>query len=248
MNQPARRCILAVFAHPDDETSASAGTLTKYAREGAEIQVVTATRGELGELGTGGLSIERKDLPAVREAELKAALELYGAKPPMILDYRDQGLMTADFETLTQDVLRAIVSTQPDVVITFGPSGISNHDDHKTIHRAATEAFHRYRQTAVSEPRLYYVALPKEAAVQFELALHPSEMSPSVCIDIADVKPIKLAGLRTYRSQADAQELANLFESDQFSYEWFHQAYPAVAPTEQPVSGFWHDGVSSVTQ
>jgi len=43
MNQPARRCILAVFAHPDDETSTAAGTFIKYAREGVEIHVVTVT-------------------------------------------------------------------------------------------------------------------------------------------------------------------------------------------------------------
>ena len=80
MHQPARHCILAVFAHPDDETSTAAGTLTKYAREGVDIHVVTATRGERGALGTGDLKIERRDLPAIREAELRAALTLYGAK------------------------------------------------------------------------------------------------------------------------------------------------------------------------
>jgi LmbE family N-acetylglucosaminyl deacetylase len=245
MTQPARRCILAVFAHPDDETSASAGTFVKYAREGVEIHVITATRGELGELGTGDLNIERHDLPAVREAELRAVLDLYGVNQPILLSYRDQGLLTADFETLTQDVLQIMSAVRPDVVITFGPSGISNHDDHKAIHRATTEAFHRYHQTMAGEPRLYYVAIPQEVAAQFAFDLHPSEMTLSVCIDIAKVKPIKLQGLRTYRSQADAQELAVLFESDQFSQEWFYQAYPAVSPTTPPVSGFWEEALPS---
>src|SRR4030095_13009934 len=129
MHQPARRCILAVFAHPDDETSTAAGTFTKYAREGVEIHVVNATRGERGPLGPGDLKIERRDLPAIREAELRAALTLYGAHRPILLDYRDQELITADFETLTQDVLRAMASVRPDVVITFGPSGIVS--DHR---------------------------------------------------------------------------------------------------------------------
>src|SRR5437016_4861489 len=129
MNQPARRCMLAVFAHPDDETSAAAGTFIQYAREGVDIHVVTATRGERGDLGTGDLTIERRDLPAVREAELRAVLALYGANQPILLDYRDQELITADFATLTQDVLRAIASVRPDVVINFGPSVISEHAD-----------------------------------------------------------------------------------------------------------------------
>ena len=241
MSQPARRCILAIFAHPDDETSAAAGTLIKYAREGVDIHVVTATRGECGDLGTGNLTIERRDLPAVREAELRAVLALYGANQPILLDYHDQELIAADFETLTQDVLRAMASVQPDVVITFGPSGISGHDDHKTMHRAATEAFHRYRRTAVVAPSLYYVAMPHEMAAQFAFHLHPSEMTLSVCIDIAEVKPMKLQGLRTYRSQTDAQELAVLFASDQFSHEWFYQAYPVLSLTGSPAGGFWHE-------
>ena len=241
MNQPAQRCILAVFAHPDDETSAAAGTFIHYAREGVDIHVVTATRGECGDLGTGDLTIARRDLPAVREAELRAVLALYGAHPPILLDYRDQELITADFETLTQDVLRVMVSVQPEVVITFGPSGISGHEDHQTVHRVTTEAFHRYRPTAVVAPRLYYVALPHEMAAQFAFRLHPSEMILSVCIYITEVKPMKLQGLRTYRSQTDAQELAVLFEADHFSHEWFYQAYPALSPTESPARGFWHE-------
>src|SRR5215510_9425019 len=147
MSPPARRCLLAVFVHPDDETSAAAGTLMHYARAGVDVYVVTATRGERGDLGTGDLTIARPDLPAVREAELRAVLALYGARPPILLDYRDQELSTADCATLTHDVLRIMVAVQPEVVLTCGPTGISGHEDHKTVHRAATAAFHRYRTT-----------------------------------------------------------------------------------------------------
>jgi LmbE family N-acetylglucosaminyl deacetylase len=241
MSQPARRCLLAVFAHPDDETSAAAGTLIHYARAGVDIHVVTATRGERGDLGTGDVPIARRDLPAVREAELRAVLALYGAHPPILLDYRDQELSTADFPTLTHDVWRVMMAVRPEVVLTFGPTGISGHEDHKTIHRAATAAFHRYRSTTVVAPRLYYVALPPAMAAQFAFDLHPTEMTLSVCLDIAAVKPLKLQGLRMYRSQRDAQELAGLFASDHFSYEWFYQAYPLLAPTASPARGLWQE-------
>src|SRR5215813_8199625 len=164
MSPPARRCLLAVFAHPDDETSAAAGTLMHYARAGVDVYVVTATRGEHGDLGTGDLTIARQDLPAMRELELRTVLALYGAHPPILLDYRDQELSTADCATLTHDVWRVMVAVQPEVVLTFGPSGISGHDDHKTIHRVTTKAFHRYRPTAVVAPRLYYVARPSAVA------------------------------------------------------------------------------------
>ena len=239
MSPPARRCLLAVFAHPDDETSAAAGTLIHYARAGVDMYVVTATRGERGDLGTGDVPIARRDLPAVREAELRAVLALYGAHPPILLDYRDQELSTADFETLTHDVWRVMVSVRPEVVITFGPSGISGHEDHKTVHRVTTAAFHRYRPTVVVAPRLYYVAIPPEVAAQFAFRVHPSEMTLSVCLDIAAVKPLKLQGLRLYRSQRDAQELAVLFASEQFNYEWFYQVYPVLPPTASPARGLW---------
>src|SRR4029453_15357633 len=129
MSQPARRCLLAVFAHPDDETSAAAGTLIHYAREGVDIYVVTATRGERGDLGTGDRTIARHDLPAVREAELRAVLPPYGAHPPILLAYREQKPSTPNVATLAHDVLRVMVAVQPEVVLTFGPTGISGHED-----------------------------------------------------------------------------------------------------------------------
>ena len=234
-----RKCILGLFAHPDDETSSCAGTFTRYAHEGVEIYVATATRGELGGLGTGDLTITRDELPQVRETELRSVLQLYGAHPPILFDYRDQELINADFETLVQTVLAVIEQTQPDVILTFGPSGISNHDDHKTIHRAALEAFHRYRTTAQYEPRLYYVALPEAMARQNGFTLDATEMDISVSIDITEVKSVKINALRRYRSQPDAQELAILFEADEFNTEWFHQAYPP-APNTTPVApSFW---------
>ena len=95
-----RRCILGVFAHPDDETTSCGGTLMRYARQGVEIYVVTATRGEQGSLGTGGLILTREELPRVREAEMRAVLRLLGTHPPIFLGYTDQGLSDADFGKL----------------------------------------------------------------------------------------------------------------------------------------------------
>ena len=234
-----RRCILGVFAHPDDETSGCAGTFAKYARQGVEVYVVTATRGERGELGTGGLTIDRENLPAVRENELRAVLELYGANPPILFGYRDQEVSSAAFEELVQHILAAMERTTPDVVITFGPSGISNHADHKAIHGAACEAFHRYRQPLGRDLRLYYMALPEDIARRFAFNLDATEMDVSVTVDITALKPVKVRALRMYRSQPDAQALADLFESNPWNAEWFHQAYPAVALTSQTAAGFW---------
>ena len=234
-----RRCILGVFAHPDDETSSAGGIFTRYVREGAEVHVVTATRGELGTLGTAGNSIAREELPAVREAELRAVLELYGAHPPLLLDYRDQELKQADFQELASQVLEVMERVRPDVVITFGPLGISRHDDHVAIHRATVEAFHRHRASTGGAARLFYVALPQEAIDHYGLELAGPEASPTVVIDISEQKAVKVRALRTYASQEDAQYLAELFEQSPFAgTEAFHQAYPPV-PEGAVSSGFW---------
>ena len=234
----SRRCILGVFAHPDDETSGAAGTFTKYAREGVDIFVTTATRGEQGALGTGGLKIDRRDLPAVREAELRSVLEMFGIHPPILLGYRDQELADADFEELVGRVESVMARLRPDVVITFGPMGISNHRDHITIHRATVEAFDRYRAYAKPDPRLAYIAIPEEAAKRFHLELQGPEVTPTVVIDISRDRPVKIQALRMYRSQEDAQQLADMFEAEPLGIEAFHQAYPPVADGRVD-DGFW---------
>ena len=110
------------------------------------------------------------------------------------------------------------------MVITFGPMGISHHDDHISIHRATVEAFHRYRTSSDLEPRLFYVALPKEAAERFELSLDGPEIQPTVIVDTKEHKSVKIQALRVYRSQEDAQHLADLFEASDIDIEAFHQA------------------------
>ena len=236
-----RRAILGVFAHPDDETSGAGGTFTRYAREGVQIVVATATLGEQGNLGTGGSKIRRAELPQVRERELRQVLQSYGARPPVLLGYRDQEVKDADFAELTGKVHRVMVDTRPDVVITFGPRGISDHDDHVTVHRAAVEAFHRYRES-VPGARLYYVAIPKAFvdAVEFDLDLDGPEVDPHVLVDISDTLAVKVQALRTYSSQQDAQELADMFEQRAPAFEAFHQAYPPWTE-ERTVAGFWED-------
>ena len=233
-----RRCILGVFAHPDDETSSSAGTFARYTREGVDVYVATATRGERGTLGTGGAVIDRRELPAVREAELRALLKMVGAHPPVFLDYRDGELSEADFQEVVGRVLSVMEEVRPDAVITWGPSGVSRHDDHIAIHRATMEAFKSYSAAGDGKPRLFYVALPEDVAQRFELDLHPLEMSPTVIVDISGHKALKIEALRSYRSQEDAQELADMFEADAFDVEAYHQALPPV-PVGQMSGGFW---------
>ena len=234
----ARRRILGVFAHPDDETTGCAGTFMRYAREGVEVYVATATRGEQGTLGTGGMLISREDLPAIREAELRSVLEVLGVNPPLFLGYKDQQLSGVDGYELSSKIGSVMRDTQPNVVITFGPTGISHHDDHIAVHRATLDAFRRYRESAPAAARLFYVAIPEEIASQLDLHLHPSETSPNVVIDIAAHKEAKIRAIRMFKSQEDAQQVAELFENNPFDAEAFHQACPR-ASVDSVSTGFW---------
>ena len=233
----SRRSILGVFAHPDDETSGAGGTFVRYAREGVDIYVATATRGEQGTLGAQGDVVTREELPGVREAEMRAVLKTYGVHPPMFLDYKDQEVNSADFDGLVGKVSSVMERTAPEVVITFGPHGISRHQDHIAVHRATIEAFRRYRRSMTPRTRLFYVAIPQDAARQYELDLDGPEVDPTVLVDITEFKPLKIQGLRMYKSQADAQLLAGVFQNAP-PVEGFHQAWPK-APKGIVAAGFW---------
>ncbi len=237
---PTRRCILGVFAHPDDETSCAGGTFSRYARAGVDVYVATATRGEQGTLGTNGQVVTRADLPRVRAMELCAVLQLYGAKPPIFLGYRDQEVAHANADELTAKIAAVMAAITPDVVLTFGPLGLSGHPDHVAVHRATVAAFHHYRHRTTAQPRLYYKALLPSAMQALGLTLTGPEGEPTVVIDIAAQKALKVRALRTYTTQEDAQRLAGLVEQSPWAVEGFHQAYPPTS-TRVLATGFWEE-------
>ena len=147
--------LLAVFAHPDDETFRPGGTLALLARAGVRVHVLTATRGEAGSCGDPPLCAP-DELPAVRERELRCACAALGIEPPLLLDYRDGSLQQADAETLIAQILAVAREIEPQVMLSFGPDGLSGHPDHIAIGRWASEAFQRAEKVSA----LYTVAVP----------------------------------------------------------------------------------------
>jgi len=144
--------LLAVLAHPDDETFGIGGTLALYARRGANVYLVCATRGEAGEMDErlmrGFSSVAER-----REAELRCAAEKLGLKQVYFLNYRDSGMPGAvdnqhpqalaaqPTEKIAADIAHYIRLLQPHVVITFDPIGGYGHPDHIAIHKATVHAF-----------------------------------------------------------------------------------------------------------
>lgn len=138
---------LVIGAHPDDETILTGGTLALLAEQGAQVHLVTATRGEGGDPGDPPLT-DRSLLGTLREAELRRAAEALGAASVTFLGYQDPLVgpddemyaFEADFDTLTAQLLGAIGELQPEVVITHGSDGEYGHPAHQLVHQAARAA------------------------------------------------------------------------------------------------------------
>jgi LmbE family N-acetylglucosaminyl deacetylase len=131
--------LLAVFAHPDDEAFGVGGSLTKYAAEGVGVYLVSATRGEAGEIAEPDMAT-KANLPYVREQELRCAAESYGIHPPIFMDYVDGQLPIVNQGQAVGKLVRLLREIRPQVVVTFGPEGIYGHYDHIAVHRWTTIA------------------------------------------------------------------------------------------------------------
>ena len=132
--------LMCVLAHPDDESLGNGGVLAKYAAEGVETYLVTATRGQRGWAGSEsdypGLAVLGKR----REAELLAAAEVLGIRRVEFLDYIDGDLDQALPAEAVAKIVGHLRRVKPDVVVTFGPDGAYGHPDHIAICQLTTAA------------------------------------------------------------------------------------------------------------
>ena len=134
------RALTAIFAHPDDETFATGGTLAKYAEAGVRCSLYSATDGDAGR--ASGISVSsRAELGRIRRAELKAACDVLGIAALETGGHPDGALAAADPDVVMSEIVSLIRRERPQVVLTFGPEGApTGHKDHRAISRLATAA------------------------------------------------------------------------------------------------------------
>lgn len=132
--------LMCILAHPDDESLGMGGTLARYAKEGIETFLVTATRGERGRFGDAAVRPALQVVGEMREAELRAAGTELGIREIHFLDYIDGDLDRADPIEAQRKIARFIRSFKPHVVVTFGPDGAYGHPDHIAISQLASAA------------------------------------------------------------------------------------------------------------
>lgn len=220
--------LMGIFAHPDDEAFGTGGTLTRYAAEGHDVYLVTATRGEAGLIREPGLATPA-NLPYVREQELHCACQIYGIHSPRFLDYQDGQLTIVNQGQAVGRLVRIIQELRPQVIITFGPDGIYGHYDHVAVSRwtgiavelAADPDCFPAGEAGVCQPhqvsKVYWRALPQAQVaamvdeegnpaavmmdgVPFYFAARPEEEITSI-IDVSDYVDAKLRGIQCHATQ-----------------------------------------------
>jgi LmbE family N-acetylglucosaminyl deacetylase len=205
------RSILLVFAHPDDESSGVSGTVKKYTQQGIPVDLITATRGEKGSrVGVPA----NMDTGTVREAELRAAAAIMGIRNIYLLGYVDGELYKPNIDEVASKIADIMRRVEPEIVITFGPDGISGHMDHITVGKAATKAFKKLTAEGKGPRKLYYVTIAASAlpdADEYGVATRPDD-EIAISTDISEYFDSKIKALSAHRSQQDARDLIEMFK------------------------------------
>jgi LmbE family N-acetylglucosaminyl deacetylase len=221
------RTLLAVFAHPDDESLACGGLLAWCALMGARVAILCVTQGEAGP-GAPDPDVLRE----ARTQELQAAATVLGATDVIVLRHPDGMLPWVDPDVLEADIRDVIVRFQPDVVVTFGEDGLYWHPDHVTVHERTTAAVASLDGGA---PALYYVSMPPAAmraliehargvagadtplsifGIENPDAFGDGALPPTLVLDAGSFAGQKLAAIKCHRTQLEGSALALVAEGD----------------------------------
>ena len=237
--------LAAVFAHPDDDAFGISGTCALHS-EDVELMVVFATSGESGRISDPILAT-RETLGRVREAEALAAYRVLGIEPNLrFLRHPDGDVTRVPREGLRREVEEALEAFRPDVVITFGPEGITAHEDHVAIGAVATDAFDAVRERlgGAAPRRLLHIAIGQGLMDRLSDELRSRGLEPldptepfqprgvpdqtiGVRVDCSSVVGRKLDALREHRTQAaDLEDLPQDLWPEVLSTEQFVIARP----------------------
>jgi N-acetyl-1-D-myo-inositol-2-amino-2-deoxy-alpha-D-glucopyranoside deacetylase len=171
--------LLLVHAHPDDEAISTGGVMMKAKAHGHRVVLITATRGEVGEIYNMDEATSRPHLGEIRTQELKAASEILGVDRQEFLGYRDSGMVdTADnkdprsFHQARLDEAAGKVAVflreeRPDVVVTYGEDGVYGHPDHIKAHHVTNAALDMLEREGSPVKKLYYTAIPRSGMEEF---------------------------------------------------------------------------------
>jgi N-acetyl-1-D-myo-inositol-2-amino-2-deoxy-alpha-D-glucopyranoside deacetylase len=175
--------LLLVHAHPDDEAISTGGVMLKARADGHRVVLVTATRGEVGEIHNMDEGATRPRLGEVRTSELENAARVLGVNRGEFLGYRDSGMVgTADNENpesfhqaplgeAAAKLAAILREERPDVVVTYDADGTYGHPDHIKAHLTTNAALDLLEKEGWRPTKLYYTGIPRTLMQQFMEAL-----------------------------------------------------------------------------
>ena len=229
------RRLMAITAHPDDESANFGGSLRLYAERGVETSVVCLTPGQAAS-HRGGAKTDA-ELADMRRKEFAAACEILKVRRAVVLDYPDGRLHRQETYHVVCELVRQIREFQPRVLLTFGPEGgVTGHTDHSMTSMFASLAFHwagranRFPDQlseglpAHQPQKLYY------GTADFSLPGYPPVASSPVTavVDLGDFFHAKLAAFRAHTSQAALFPTLEKYVGTHRARETFHLAASSV--------------------
>ena len=241
--------LMAILAHPDDESMGTGGILAKYSAEGVETHLVTATRGERGWFGAEEDYPGLEALGKTREGELIDATRALGLKDVTLLDYVDGELDRADTAEVIRKIVIRIRQVRPQVVVTFDPNGVYGHPDHIAISQFTTAAVvaaadpsfdgaQEWRAHRVS--KLYYMVWTQERldafqAVFGEIVMHVNgqqrrapkweDWAITTRVDTSDYWKQVWDAIARHRSQLPAYGVLKDLPEEDHKNMWGNQLY-----------------------
>ncbi|OGB68340.1 MAG: hypothetical protein A2Y94_15775 [Caldithrix sp. RBG_13_44_9] len=218
--------LLAIFAHPDDESFGPGGTLARYAYAGHKVGLVTLTRGEAGSVGISK-TLTANELAGRRTCELHHAVKILGINYLKIGDLPDKKLAEVPDVTGIQLIQNEIDFFKPDALITFHEQGISGHPDHQTVTRWLLELIKNSR-----EPRslfLYGVLLEQTEQIPRRRLLPMTMAEVTHKISVSDFLDTKIEAIKAHVTQEESwQRFIQPIEKIKISARWeyFKQVWP----------------------
>lgn len=245
------RRVACVFAHPDDDTYGVAGSLALHADDDLHVVVILATSGGAGRIADPSLAT-RETLWRVREGEDVASWGAVGIDADVrFLRHPDGGLARIPREQLVVEVRDILEEAAPEVVVTFGPDGITGHEDHVAIGAAATEAFHATRTSSSGRAfsRLVQTAISQGSLERLNELLRERGLEPmdptqpfmprgvpdgaiGVRVDCSSVYERKLEAIRCHKTQAELEDVPFDLWREMLSTESFVVAWPEPRPRD----------------
>jgi LmbE family N-acetylglucosaminyl deacetylase len=237
----AARGLVAIFAHPDDETFATGGTLARYASQGVRSSLYCATDGDAGR--SSGIPVSsRAELGMLRRAELSMACQVLGVRTLELGGHPDGSLPSVDPDVVLNEIVGLLRRERPEVVLTFGPEGApTRHRDHRAISRLATAAF-LLAGTVTEFPEQIHAGLAPHRAARLCYVTWPpprdgaefvTEGQPvQVRVPVRGWHDRKLAAFDAHRSQHDHRarfEQLALVDTEDYFVAMGHPAPPGAS-------------------